>query len=182
MRPSFWYNMKIIVNGLCWNTVYYIVVWHNITWYRMIQFCIIVYVNFILYCIIYYLSIRYYKIQFCTNDSINYCQYGIVSYDIVVTMNPIYITTTCIMICINLHSCMMYMMWLLVCLSLFFFLSLIDNWQLFYKILLSMLFIYLFVPYMWICKNVSKWKKNPPTSNMLHILYVINNIILFGRC
>lgn len=180
MRPSFWYNMKIIVNGLCWNTVYYIVVWHNITWYRMIQFCIIVYVNFILYCIIYYLSIRYYKIQFCTNDTINYCQYGIVSYDIVVTMNPIYITT--IMICINLHSCMMYMMWLLVCLSLFFFLSLIDNWQLFYKILLSMLFIYLFVPYMWICKNVSKWKKNPPTSNMLHILYVIKNIILFGRC
>lgn len=41
-------------------------------------------------------------------------QYNIVNmalyhiYDTVVTMNPIYITT--IMICINLHSCMMYMM------------------------------------------------------------------------
>lgn len=56
----------------------------------------------------------------------------------------------CIYIAVLWH-CISYMMWLPLCPlcpSLFFFLSIPENWQLFYKLL-----SYLLVPYMWKCFN-----------------------------
>lgn len=93
---------------------------------------------------------------------------------IMVTMNLINITI--IMICINLHSCFMYDVHnVIACLS--FSLFLIDNWQLFYKILCYLLiYLYHTCEIVKMIKNIKKLIL--PPSNMLHILCVKNNIIL----